>query len=142
MGMLASMVMVLGSAMAVGQDPVEKKAFVLPHVLEAVVTAIDQPAPTGLSAADQKSYAAQTEWLKSVRSRLEPLAAKYDVTAPRDVATGQATGKRQHGSVVIMKEWGPLKATFEREGHQFDALSGVLKARHDIAMNAIRNLKG
>ena len=142
MGMLASTLMVLGSAMTVGQDPVEKKVFVLPHVLEAVVTAIDQPAPPGLSAADQKSYAAQTEWLKSVRSRLEPLAAKYDVKAPRDAATGQATGKRQHGSVVIIKEWGPLKATLEREGHQFDALSGVLKARHDIAMNAIRNLKG
>lgn len=141
MGMLVAALMVLGSATTVGQDPVAKKAFVLPHVLEAIGQAIDQPVPAGLSAADQKSYAAQTVWLKSVRSRLEPLAAK-EIKAPRDVATGQSSGKRQHGSVVLIKEWTPLQKTFEQEGHQFDTLQGLLKARHDIAMNAIRNLKG
>ena len=26
--------------------------------------------------------------------------------SPRDVATGQASGKRQHGSIKITKEWG------------------------------------
>ncbi len=142
MGMLGSILMVLGSAINAGQDPAEKKVLVLPHILEAVGKAIDQPAPAGLSAADQKSFAAQTEWLKSVRSRIEPLVAKYDVKPPRDAATGQASEKRQHGPGPIIKEWGPLQSTFEREGHQFDAVQGVLKTRHDIAMNAIRNLKG
>lgn len=142
MSMCATMLMVLGSAITVGQDPVDKKAFVLPHVLEAVATAIDQPAPKGLSAADQRSYAAQTVWLKSVQDRLKPLAAASDVTVPRDVATGQSSGKRQHGEVKITKEWRALQNTFEQESHQFDALQGALKARHDIAMNAIRNLKG
>ncbi|MEO6397266.1 MAG: type VI secretion system tube protein TssD [Tepidiformaceae bacterium] len=28
------------------------------------------------------------------------------VTAPRDLASGQATGKRQHSPIVITKEWG------------------------------------
>ncbi len=142
MSMCATILMVLGSAITVGQDPVAKKAFVLPHVLEAVATAIDQPAPKGLSAADQRSYAAQTAWLKTVQDRLKPLAAASDVTVPRDAASGMPTGKRQHGSLVIVKEWGVLQTTFERESHQFDALQGVMKARHDIAMNAIRNLKG
>ena len=31
--------------------------------------------------------------------------ATYDVKAPRDVATGQSSGKRQHGEVKIVKEW-------------------------------------
>ncbi len=30
----------------------------------------------------------------------------YEVKSPRDVATGQASGKRQHSQVTITKEWG------------------------------------
>lgn len=32
------------------------------------------------------------------------LAFEYEVKAPRDVATGQSSGKRQHGAVTIRKE--------------------------------------
>lgn len=32
-------------------------------------------------------------------------SAKSAVISPRDVATGQSTGKRQHGAVRITKEW-------------------------------------
>ena len=32
--------------------------------------------------------------------------AYYSVKSPRDAASGLPTGKRQHGSVVISKEWG------------------------------------
>jgi len=37
---------------------------------------------------------------------IEVLAFEYSVQAPRDIATGQASGKRQHKPVVITKEWG------------------------------------
>ncbi len=30
----------------------------------------------------------------------------YEIKAPRDVSTGQASGKRQHSPVMITKEWG------------------------------------
>ncbi len=33
------------------------------------------------------------------------LAFEYNVKAPRDVATGQASGKRQHKPITISKEW-------------------------------------
>ncbi len=33
------------------------------------------------------------------------LAFEYEVKAPRDVATGQSSGKRQHKPVTISKEW-------------------------------------
>jgi hypothetical protein len=142
MGGLASLSVVLAGALMVGQDPVAKKVFVLPHVLEAVGKAIDLPAPAGLSAADQKSYEAQTVWLKSVRTRIGPLAAaEQSVITPRDPATGQASGKRQHGTVIV-RGWDPLQKTFETESRQFETLQGVMKARHEMAMNAIRNLKG
>jgi type VI secretion system Hcp family effector len=32
--------------------------------------------------------------------------AKHTITSPRDPASGQATGKRQHKPVRITKEWG------------------------------------
>lgn len=104
--------------------------------------AIEQPAPDGMGPEDQESYLAHTQWLKTVRSRVEALALKHDVKAPRDVATGQSSGKRQHGSVVIVKEWEALQSTIEQESRRFNTLSNASKARHDIAMNAIRNLKG
>jgi type VI secretion system secreted protein Hcp len=37
---------------------------------------------------------------------LEGLAYSYEVKSPRDLATGQASGKRQHGAITITKEWG------------------------------------
>lgn len=33
--------------------------------------------------------------------------AHYAVTGPRDAATGQASGKRMHKPITIVKEWGP-----------------------------------
>ena len=33
-------------------------------------------------------------------------SAHYTVPSPRDAASGMPTGKRQHGSVTIVKEWG------------------------------------
>lgn len=30
----------------------------------------------------------------------------YEVSSPRDIASGQASGKRQHKPMVIVKEWG------------------------------------
>jgi len=34
------------------------------------------------------------------------LTFSYGVTAPRDISTGQASGKRQYQPVTITKEWG------------------------------------
>ena len=34
------------------------------------------------------------------------------VTSPRDVATGQASGRRQHRPITIIKEWGEVSVQF------------------------------
>ena len=34
-------------------------------------------------------------------------AAQYQVTSPRDSASGQASGKRMHKPITFVKEWGP-----------------------------------
>lgn len=38
--------------------------------------------------------------------QIAALALDYVLTSPRDVATGQATGKRLHSPLSIVKEWG------------------------------------
>lgn len=35
------------------------------------------------------------------------LSYKHEILSPRDAATGQASGKRQHKPIKVIKEWGP-----------------------------------
>lgn len=37
---------------------------------------------------------------------LAGLSYRHEVKSPRDVATGHASGRRQHGPITITKEWG------------------------------------
>lgn len=43
---------------------------------------------------------------KGQETKIVGLALDYSVKSPRDSASGQATGKRQHSPVTITKEWG------------------------------------
>lgn len=40
------------------------------------------------------------------KGKIDGLGFSYEVTTPRDAATGQATGKRKHGPVTIIKAVG------------------------------------
>ncbi len=40
------------------------------------------------------------------KGTLAGIGFSYEVSSPRDAASGQATGKRQHGAVTFTKEWG------------------------------------
>lgn len=124
------------------QDTSARKTYPIPHVLEVTRVAIAAPAPKGLSADEAQAYAAETAWLVTVRDRLEAAAIEYNVIAPRDAASGLATGKRQHKPMDITIHFDAMRKTFEAEGTRFNTLSNASKARHDIAMNAIRNMKG
>ena len=119
-------------------------------------TLIDQPAPPTLSKEDLTAYQQQTEWLQSVLTRMETVGGVRsprdaatgqasgrvsDVTNPQDGAAGRVKGRRQYAPVRFTKELGALRVTVETESQQFTSVSNVLKTRHDIAMNAIRNMK-
>jgi hypothetical protein len=45
---------------------------------------------------------------------------EHEVKSPRDVATGQASGKRQHGSIKIVKEWGAATPQLSRLNPTYD----------------------
>jgi len=105
-----------------------------------LATLADQPAPSGLNARDQKTYKDQTVWLRGVGVRLDTAAAQ--IKAARAVgqgASGAAAAQPVSGAPIPDVDL--LKKKIEEEARRFAALSGVLKARHEAAMNAIRNIR-
>lgn len=40
------------------------------------------------------------------KEKIPAIGFSYEVTSARDAASGQASGKRQHGPVTFVKEWG------------------------------------
>jgi hypothetical protein len=125
---------------------------------------IQEPVPTGLSPQDLAAYQEHTDWLKGVVARLE-----HSIKSPRDVATGQASGRqavgqsgeapslevaaprdrasgqasgRQQVATVLSPDMDLLMKQIQEESQRFVALTGRLKARHDMAMSSIRNMKG
>ena len=42
-----------------------------------------------------------------MKIKARDMAARKDAKGGRDRSTGQATGKRHHGTIKITKEWGP-----------------------------------
>jgi type VI secretion system secreted protein Hcp len=40
-------------------------------------------------------------------AKITGLSYSHEIQSPRDVATGLASGKRQHGPITFTKEWGP-----------------------------------
>ena len=49
----------------------------------------------------------------------------YGVIVPRDVATGQASGKRQHQPVIVTTEWGASSPQFYAAAYTNEVLSAV-----------------
>ena len=49
---------------------------------------------------------------KGFEEKFVGLFFEYEVTSPRDPATGQATGKRVHKPIRIKKAWGPASLQF------------------------------
>ena len=55
-------------------------------------------------------------WLRVACKQGSMSAVYYAAASPRDSASGMPTGKRQHGSVTITKEWGASTLSFGKTG--------------------------
>jgi hypothetical protein len=88
-------------------------------------------APGSLSAADRRTWAEQTEWLKTLKGRIESLLSL--VVTPAESVAVPAPVERKN-----------IKALQEEAGQESAKLvlgSAPLRARHDVAMTAIRAMK-
>jgi type VI secretion system secreted protein Hcp len=63
---------------------------------------------------------------ENAKEKIPALAFSYEVTSPRDVATGQASGKRQHAPVTFVKEWGAASPQLFQAAVTNEVLKSVL----------------
>jgi type VI secretion system secreted protein Hcp len=63
---------------------------------------------------------------KDHKDKVAVLGFEYEVTSPRDVASGQASGKRQHKPVRIIKEWGAASPQLFQAVTSNEVLKSVL----------------
>ena len=88
-------------------------------------------APGSLSAADQRTWGEQTEWLKTLKGRIENLLSLV-VTPAESVAVP---------APVERKNIKALQEEADQESAKLVLSSAPLRARHDVAMTAIRAMK-
>jgi type VI secretion system secreted protein Hcp len=67
-------------------------------------------------------------------------AFDYGLVSPRDLATGQASGKRQQKPVVITKEWGPSMPQFLQAAATNEQLTKVTMEFWDTDVKGIQRL--
>ena len=82
-------------------------------------------------AAEREVGAEQTAWFRSLRDRLASLLSLVQTPTERAAVPAPVGSK----NVKALQE----EAT--SEAVKFTSISNILKTRHDIAMNAIRNMK-
>lgn len=105
-------------------NPTVQRAF------EVIDSLIKAPLPGSPSRADGRALLEQNAWFKSLRDRLQNLLAL--VVAPAKV---------EQPAPVEGKHLKALQEEAEKESQQQPVGSAALKARHDLAMNAIQNMK-
>ena len=88
-------------------------------------------APGSLSAAERRTWGEQTEWLKTLKGRIESLLSLV-VTPAESVAVP---------APVERKNIKALQEEAEQESAKLVLSSAPLRSRHDAAMTAIRNMK-
>jgi len=88
-------------------------------------------APGSMNAAEQRTWGEQTEWLKTLKGRIESLLSLV-VTPAESVAVP---------APVERKNIKALQEEAEQESAKLVLSSAPLRARHDVAMTAIRAMK-
>lgn len=104
--------------------------------LKAAIATFDElirrKPPTGLTPGQLAEWNEQTRWLESVRDRYQKMNSAYLPARQRSPATDMAT---------LNAEFLTLQNAVQMESRKFQTLSNASKARHDIAMAAIRNTR-
>ena len=88
--------------------------------------------PESLTRRQLTEWNEQTKWLKSVRDRYQEMDAAYSPSRQRAPATDMAK---------LNMQFLALQNAVQMESRKFQTLSSASKARHDIAMAAIRNTR-
>ena len=100
---------------------------------------IDSPPPSGLSRRERSAWREQSEWLAEVRQRYQSFAERLSTqTSSASGLSGQAM---MNEMTRMDMEFLSLQSEIQNASRRFQTLSNAMKARHDAAMSAIRNIK-
>ena len=100
------------------------------RALRVIDSLIPLPPPRSLAAGQSRVWSEQTAWLRTLRDRIRTLLSL--VVAPAKVPTPAPID--QKNAAALLKE-------ADEESLKFDLSSPPVRARHEAAMNAIRNMK-
>jgi hypothetical protein len=138
---IAAVALVLGSSSSMARDATAERAKLDSNAAIAKAAAITftdlagQRPPAGLTDKQKQGYEEQSIFLRRSAGRLLELqgqAAK--VLASRNATVAQMA--------AMNMQFLALQNAVQNESRKFQTISNASRARHDIAMNAIRNLKG
>jgi hypothetical protein len=117
----------------------KERAEAIDGVTRELGRLIVQAAPRKMTLDEQAGWRAQTEWLKTIHSRMAGYRAKMtEKVFGHDLPDGKALVEEM---AAMNQEFLKLREATQRESRKFQTLSNASKVRHDIAMNAIRNLR-
>lgn len=106
-----------------------------------------QQVPANLSKKEKKKWKQQTKWIDSVIERFSAhqkklkQTLKYSKKWVKKDATEATRTMAQEQMDGMNMEFLALQNNMQMESRKFNTVSNALKARHDIAMNSIRNMK-
>lgn len=115
----------------------KERAEAIDGVTQELDRLVVQAGPRKMTPDEQAAWRAQSDWLKSVRSRLADYRGKLTAVG-RELPNGAAMVEKM---AAMNMQFLALRQASEKESRKFQTLSNASKARHDIAMNAIRNLR-
>lgn len=110
--------------------------------IEALDAQIAVPVPPGLSPAQLAEWKEHGAWLSTLRQRFATFLAE------NGGAFGDTPGLKATAGADLTKQMAQMNMQFlqlqeavQAESRRFQTLSNASQARHDIALNAIRNIK-
>ena len=77
---------------------------------------------TGVNQGKFRGESPRPNWSEKIQF----ISFNYEVKSPRDVATGQASGKRQHSAITVTKDWGAASPQLFQAAVNNEILTEVL----------------
>ncbi|MBC8145664.1 MAG: hypothetical protein H7X80_08755 [bacterium] len=121
-----------------------------PAAIDALVVTLNQQislvAPSGLTKAQAKNWREQKTLLIDLRERYVRHATELRASLTNAGTSGFGTSLEGSSELVdamaqMNMQFLALQEATQMESRRFQTLSNASKARHDIALNAIRNVK-
>lgn len=128
----------LGDSDATTQAKLEKNVAIAKSAAKVFLELADKKPPKGHSDQQKEGWERQTSFFKTGSRQLDGLAAKGDALLAK-VKSHKASLVEEMAKMNL--QFLALQEATQMESRKYQTLSDASKARHDIAMNAIRNMK-